>query len=82
MKLSAKCHTRNNSPIPILRTREVFIYIFVYLENNSSINHIMSRYATSEMEENIFSYFKIEYLTITGGQLKTNRLKSKCILIS
>lgn len=27
----------------------------------------MSRYATSEMEENIFSYFKIEYLTITGG---------------
>lgn len=42
----------------------------------------MSRYATSEMEENIFSYFEIEYLTITGGQLKTNRLKSKCILIS
>lgn len=42
----------------------------------------MSRYATSEMEENIFSYFKIEYLTITGGQWKTNRLKSKCILIS
>lgn len=67
MKLSAKCHTRNNSPIPILRTREVFIYIFVYLENNSSINHMMSRYVTSEMEENIFSYFKIEYLTITGG---------------
>lgn len=28
---------------------------------------MMSRYATSEMEENIFSYFKIEYLTITGG---------------
>lgn len=41
----------------------------------------MSRYATSEMEEHIFSYFKIEYLTISG-QLKTNRLKSKCILIS
>lgn len=58
MKLSAKCHTRNNSPIPILRTREVFIYIFVYLENNSSINHIMSRYATSEMEENIFLILK------------------------
>lgn len=41
----------------------------------------MSRYATSEMKKKatFVSYFKIEYFTITDGQLKTNRLKSKYI---
>lgn len=70
MKLLVKCYIRNNFLIFILCICEVFIYIFVYLENNLLINYIMFRYVILEMEENIFFYFKIEYFIIIGGYWK------------